>query len=371
MNLRKFYFIITVIVTAFLFIAGIVVMRYINDSIQDDALSANANSSINDIFKPFIRAKGPFNVLILGGDKVNKNSDTMMLLNFDADTGKINVMSIPRDTKVKIENSYRKINYAYPHGGVDLSVQTVSELLDVNIKYSVFVDTTAFRKIIDLLGGVEINVQANMDYDDPTQNLHIHLKKGLRTLNGDESEQFIRFRQPNRWTKEIRKYYDGSDLKRIEAQQYFVKELVRQKATLQYITRMNSIIDVIFKNIETNFTLNEIVKLSGLVSKINGESVNFIAMPGTTYDSSPWYYLCDIEKAREITAAEFKCNESYVSVDASAKSYYLTTDINKDNNTSSSGSTGTKTENSGKKSTTKDNPSNTDSSLSGPQTPAP
>ena len=366
MNLRKFYLIITIIVSAFLFIAGIAVMWYINDSGQNNSLSANSNNSINDIFKPYIKSKGPFNVLILGGDKVNKNSDTMMLLNFDAATCKINVMSIPRDTKVKIEKSYHKINYAYPHGGIDLSARTVSELMDVNIRYYVFVDTAAFRKIIDLLGGVEIDVPADMDYDDPTQNLHIHLKKGLQILDGDQSEKFIRFRDPNRWTREIKKYYDGSDLKRIEAQQYFVKELIRQKFTLQYITRMNSIINVIFENIETNFSLNEIVKLSGLVSKINGDSINFISMPGTTYGGSPWYFLCDVEKTREITSTEFKCSESYISVGNDEKEYYLKTDINKDNknSTSSKGNTGIK-------STTKNNPSNSDSSLSGAQTPAP
>jgi len=367
LNLRKFYLITTIVVSAFLFIAGIAVFNYINAGGLGDSLSANSNNTINDIFKPFMKSRGPFNVLVLGGDKVNKNSDTMMLVNFDPVTYKINVMSIPRDTKVKIEKNYRKINYAYPHGGEDLAVQTVSGLMDVNIKYFVFVDTAAFRKIIDLLGGVEINVPADMDYDDPTQNLHIHLKKGVKTLNGDESEQFIRFRDPNKWTKEIRKYYDGSDLKRIEAQQYFVKEFIRQKFTLQYITRINSIINVIFENIETNFTLNEIVKLSGLVSKINGESINFISMPGTTLDGSPWYYLCDVEKTREITATEFKCSESYIPIENSAKEVYTKTDINKDNttvNTTTKSSTGTK-------STTKNNPSNSDSSLSGPQTPAP
>ncbi len=361
MNLRKFYFITTIIVSAFLFIAGIVLIRYINVSAEDKSLTANTNNSINDIFKPYIKTKEPFNVLILGGDKVNKNSDTMMLLNFDASTCKINVMSIPRDTKVRIEKGYHKINYAYPRGGVDLSVQTVSELLDVNIKYYVFVDTVAFRKIIDLLGGVEIDVPTNLDYDDPMQNLHIHLKKGLQTLDGDRAEQFIRFRKANKQTKEVETYYDGSDLDRIEAQQYFVKELVRQKFTLQYITKINSIIDVIFKNIETNFTLNEIANLSSFVSKITGASINFISMPGTTYDRSPWYYLCDVEKTREIIATQFICRDSYVPVESDAKAYYLKNDINKDNESS----------NTGKKSTTKNNPSNSDSSLSGPQTPAP
>lgn len=363
MNLRKFYLITTIMLAVFLFISGIVVMRYISGGNLDSVLSASSDDSINDIFKPFISGKGPFNVLVLGGDKVNNNSDTMMLVNFDPSTYKINVMSIPRDTKTRIDKGFHKINYAYPRGGIDLTVQTVSELLDVNIKYYVFVDTVAFRKIIDLLGGVEINVPADMNYDDPTQNLRIHLKKGLQTLNGSQSEQFIRFRDPNRWNNEIRKYYDGSDLKRIEAQQYFVKELIRQKFTLQYITRMNSIIDVIFDNIETNFTLNEILKLSSNVGKIDVDNISFIPMPGRPIDSSPWYYLCDVEKTREIIAAQFQGSDSFVNVDEEAKEYYIKEKAKIESNETAPDT--------GKKSTTKNNPSNGDSSLSGPQTPTP
>ena len=103
-------------------------------------------------------------------------------------------MSIPRDTRVLIDNKYRKINFAYPYGGIELAAGTVSELLDVNIKYYIFVDTFAFRIIVDLLGGVDIDVPVNLDYDDPTQDLHIHLKKGLQHLDGEHAEQYVRFR---------------------------------------------------------------------------------------------------------------------------------------------------------------------------------
>lgn len=361
MNLRKFYVIMTVTIAAILFIAGIGMIYYIKSTPVDSEVAASYTSPINKLFDPFKQIKAPFNILVLGGDKVNRNSDTMMLGNFDPATSKINIMSIPRDTKVLIDDNYRKINYAYPHGGIDLTVQTVSELLDVKIKYYVFVDTKAFRKIIDLLGGIDLEIYADMDYDDPTQNLHIHLKKGQQHLNGDESEQFVRFRDPNRWTKEIRKYYDGSDLKRIEAQQRFLGELVRQKLTIQYLPKLNSIISVLFENIETNLTMNEIIKLSGYAGKINLSNLNFIPMPGKPYDASPWYYLCDLEASRAIMAESFKCTESFVTIDTSAKNKY-------DNN-SMMESKSTKTP--PKKDITKNNPSNSDSSLKGTQSPAP
>lgn len=368
MNFRKFFFVITIFVASFLFVAGIGIMYYINadDGDKTTTVSGSTKNNIKSIFGPYAQIKDPFNVLILGGDEVSYNSDTMMLMNFNPSTMKINIMSIPRDTKTRIKNGIHKINYAYPNGGIDLTAQTVSELMDVNIKYYIFVDTTSLKKIIDILGGVQIEVPADMDYDDPTQDLHIHLKKGLQTLDGDKSEQFIRFRHPNHWTKELKKYYDGSDLKRIEAQQMFIKELIRQKLTIQYIPKLNSIINLVFENIKTNFTLNEILKLSGYASKMKTENLSFIPMPGTTYDASPWYYLCDVEKTREIIAQQFICKDSFVTVDQTAKDYYINVNINDESTRST-----TKTTSSGKKSTTKNNPSNADSSLKGNKTPAP
>lgn len=360
MNLRKFYIIMTVTIAFFLFISGIGVIYYFNTSMAAEVTSTDSDNPINRLFEPFKQNKEPFNVLILGGDKVNKNSDTMMLANFDPATYAINIMSIPRDTRVVIEDQYRKINFAYPHGGIDLTVRTVSELMDVNIKYYVFVDTNAFRKIIDLLGGVSVNIPADMDYDDPTQNLHIHLKKGIKLLNGNQAEQYVRFREPNRWTKELRKYYDGSDLKRIEAQQNFISELARQKLSIQYLPKLNSIISVLFENIETNLTMNEVIKLSGYAGKINMDSLNFISMPGTTYDGSPWYYLCDVPGTRAIMAESFKGSDGFIAAERAKKDSYARGE---------KGATPPKP--TVKKDTTKGNPSNADSSLKGQQTPTP
>jgi LCP family protein required for cell wall assembly len=337
-----------------LFCSGIGVLYYVNSQVLKTSTANPApQSTINDIFTPFLQSKDPFNVLILGGDKVNNNSDTMMLANFDPVTCKINIMSIPRDTKVKIEKKTRKINYAFPHGGIDLTVQTVSELLDVNIKYYVFVDTAVFREIIDQLGGVDYYIPADLNYDDPTQNLHIHLKKGQQRLNGTQAEHYVRFRHPNKWTKEVKQYYDGSDLKRMEVQQAFIKEVMRQKLNLQSLPKLNGVINVVFKNIETNFSLNEIIKMTSYVSKFKTENLTFIPMPGKPYDATPWYYLCDVESARKIIAESFPCTNGYITVDNDVKEAYL-----KDEDETPARET-TKT------GATKNNPSNAESSMKG------
>jgi len=327
MNLRKFYFIISIFVSAILFVFGSGMLLYINshyDTGSSNVFASSGDEAINKIIQPLVTSKEPFNILLLGGDKVNNLADTIMLANFDPVTTKVNIMSIPRDTRVFINNKERKINYAYPNGGEELAVKTVSELLDVNIKYYAFVDTSAFRKIIDLLDGVDYYVPVDMDYDDPMQNLHIHLKKGQQRLNGAQAEQYVRFRKPNKWTKELKKYYDGSDLKRNEAQQQFIKELMRQKLTLQYLPKLTSVINTVFEHVKTNLTLNEVVKMTGYISKFKIENVTFIQMPGTTYDASPYYYICDVPEARKIMAESFKCDDSFVSVDNEAKDFYLT-----------------------------------------------
>lgn len=364
MNLRKFYLIITAIVSLFLFVAGVGAIYYINSQYVSADASSDKNA-MKGIFEPFMQSKEPFNILVLGGDKVNKNSDTMMLVNFDPSTLKVNIMSIPRDTKVKIDNRTEKINYAYPHAGIDLTAQTVSELLNVKIKYYVFVDTVAFKNIIDLLGGVQIDVPVAMDYDDPTQNLHIHLKPGLQTLNGEQAEGFVRFRHPNtnHWTKAVMQYYDGSDLKRIQAQQTFLKELIRQKLSIQYLPKLNSVLKEVFKDVDTNFTMSDLMNLTSFAGKFNMDNLNFIEMPGAPYDGSPWYYVCDVDKTREITAQSFMCSSSFVNVSEDAINSYSHQSISTSERSTSTTSS--------KKRTAKNNPSNADSSLKTPQEPAP
>ncbi len=359
MNLRKFYFILTIIVSSVLFCAGAGVLYYVNSNmIAADASAMNDDNSINKIFQPFMMSKQPFNVLLLGGDKVNNNADTIMIANFDPATCKVNIMSVPRDTKVTIEGKERKINYSFPHGGVELTVKTASELLGINIKYYAFVDTAAFREIIDILGGVDYYVPVDMNYDDPLQNLHIHLKKGQQTLTGEKAEQYVRFRKPNKWNSEIKKYYDGSDIKRTEAQQKFMKELMKQKLTLQYLPKLNSVVETVFDNVETNMALNEVIKLTGYINKFDINNVTFIPMPGTTYDASPWYYLCDVESTRQIMAESFICNDSFVKIDEKAKNAY-----NNKNTKPASSSKAKDTEKAKGTGTKNNNPSNAESSL--------
>jgi len=306
MNLRKFFLIICSIISSFMFLLGIASLGYINftQAVSADVYNQNNNNLVSEILDPYKSKTESVNVLVLGGDKVNKNTDTMMLVNFNPKTAEINILSIPRDTKVLINRSTAKINAAYPYGGGNQAVESVSNLLGVDIKYYVFLDTSTFRKIIDELDGVDYYVPENLNYDDPIQNLHIHLKKGQQLLDGNKAEQFMRYRKGNGSTQT--KNYDGSDLKRIDAQQNFIKELIRQKAKLKYITKFDDILNVIFKNIDTNIEMDEILKLSQNINKVNASEIDMFKLPGTDVRHDVWYYEIDRNKAAEIIDQNFR-----------------------------------------------------------------
>ncbi|HOJ12106.1 MAG TPA: LCP family protein [Clostridiales bacterium] len=307
MSLRKFYFAFTSILLIFLFSTGIVILNYLKAYSAKEALSPDGNVTDN-LLKPFFIDKDPFNALILVGDKSEANTDTMMVVNYNPSTSEMNIMSIPRDTKVTLDNGKNvKINSLYVNrGGSTLLMKHLSNMLGIDIKYYVYLNLETFRKVIDLLGGVWIDVPIDLDYVDPVQNLHIHVKAGKQLMGGNKAEEYLRFRHPNGgYSKEMLQYYDGSDLKRIEAQQKFIKELVKQKANILYIHKLNSIIDTVFENLDTNISLSEVLKMVKTVKDFGPDKVALHTLPGYSMDASPWYYLYDKDQTKELVKENF------------------------------------------------------------------
>lgn len=315
MNARKFFLIICSILSAFMFLLGVASLGYINLTVSADVYNPNNTSPFSDILDSYKSTSENVNVLVLGGDKVNKNTDTMMLVNYNPITAQINILSIPRDTKVLINRKSAKINAAYPVGGGEQAIESVSDLLGVDIKYYVYIDTSTFRKVIDKLDGIDYYVPEDMNYDDPIQNLHIHLKKGQQILDGKKAEQYMRYRQGN--SHKSTKNYDGSDLKRIDAQQNFIKELISQKVNLSYITKMNDILNVVFSNIDTNIKMDEVLKLAKNISKVNANEITMLMLPGESVHSNAWYYEIDKTQVSEIVNQYFSDinNQQFISLE--------------------------------------------------------
>lgn len=143
------------------------------------------------------RPPRPFNVLVLGADggRLEGNTDTIILAHVDPRQRRVAALWIPRDTRVSLPGRRQaKINAANPVGGPELTVATVEDLLGTKVDDYVLTDFEAVARAIDRLGGVEVDVPHAMHYDDPTQDLHIHLKKGRQHLSGAEAVGFARFR---------------------------------------------------------------------------------------------------------------------------------------------------------------------------------
>lgn len=256
---------------------------------------------------------GIVNILLLGVDEGGMRSDTIMLASLNGHTGKVNILSIPRDTRVPMGKGYQKINAAVGIGAQEvkkgnleepeeLSVQKVKLLTGLPIHYFMSVNFDGFKEIIDALDGVDFDVPFDMKYDDPAQNLHIDLKAGMQHLDGQQAHDFVRFRKGNPGYKG----YAMGDLGRIEAQQAFIKALVQQKLQPKYLLKAKDIFEVVKKNVRTNYTAKDLVKHLGAISKIDSENVTMYQLPGEPKTiSGISYYICDGQKMTELTETVF------------------------------------------------------------------
>lgn len=244
---------------------------------------------------------GMVNILLLGVDKGGMRSDTIMLASLNGRTGSLNVLSIPRDTRVLVGRHYQKINAAIGIGAQEvrkgnlkepeeLSIQKVKLLTGLPIHYFMSVNFDGFKEIIDALGGVEFDVPFRMKYDDPVQGLHIDLQPGLQVLDGEKAHDFVRFRKGNPGYPG----YAMGDLGRVEAQQAFIKALISQKVNAKYLLKVDEIFDVVCKNVRTNYTAKDLVKHLGAISKIKSDTMKMHQLPGSAQTiGGASYYICD------------------------------------------------------------------------------
>lgn len=200
------------------------------------------------------RREQVYTCLIFGMDDGNGNTDTIMVATFDVPNQKIGLMSIPRDTVVRQDRSaaWNKINAAYADGGVEQLDQELEELLGFPIDYYVKIKLSAFEKLVESVGGVWFDVPVDMDYDDPYQDLHIHISKGYQLLNGEQAMQVVRYRQSN-------SNDSYGDTGRASTQQAFMKAMLSQVLAGADLGSIPTLADVLFNYVETNASLNDII----------------------------------------------------------------------------------------------------------------
>jgi len=192
------------------------------------------------------RRKGVYTCLLLGVADQG-GTDTIMLGVFDTRAKTASLISIPRDTVVYTDK-YRKINSTYS-GGTEAVVDAVKKLLGVPVDYWVSVNLKAFEAIVDQIGGVYFNVPVDMNYDDPFQNLSIHISAGYKKLNGKQAVGVMR----------CRNCYASADIGRTATQRAFLTALAKQTITPSNVTNVTSLINIFSQYVSTNMPLSDMV----------------------------------------------------------------------------------------------------------------
>lgn len=238
-------------------------------------------------------------ILIAGLHPEGLLTDFIMVASYDPETGRANMMSIPRDTKIT-GSVDGKINSVYAHKrDINDLIKKVKGLTGIEIDNYVIIKTDIIAKAVDAVGGVTVDVPINMNYDDNAQNLHIHIRKGTQTLTKENAEGFVRFRKNNDGTG-----YPMGDVQRTKVQQTFIKALVSEALKPKNIVKIPQIITDMFDSVKTDLPLVEILKYVDDLDNFKEENITAMTLPGNTKDGDPYYYA-NYEETKKLVAETF------------------------------------------------------------------
>lgn len=298
-------FLICLVLFTLILIPVIKVISNINIFGNDSGVSGSIEDEIDvlvDPNSPFFEAftdTKRVNLLAVG---VNDGlTDTIMLVSWDMDTNKVDLISVPRDTYYERPGysspGQKKINAAYSSDdGIVATANAVSDvLMGIPINYYAVIDYEAVEAIVDGVGGVPIDVPKAMRYDDPYDDppLHIDIPAGQQTLDGEHAVQYLRYRHG----------YANGDIGRVEAQQVFMKSLFSQCID-------NGILDsakLITSNVKSDVTLGAASKYALKAMGLENDSITTYTIPGEgQYIGKTSYYVYDVEKTKEMLTSIYQ-----------------------------------------------------------------
>ena len=239
---------------------------------------------------------GKKNIVVMGCDTRKDDagrSDTLFVVMLDKSNKNAALLSIPRDTRVKVrDHGWDKINSAFAYGGQKLTRETVQDFLGIKIHNYVVVDFQGFKDLVDAVGGVDINVEKRMSYYDPYADFKIDLRPGNQHMDGKTAMQYVRYRD------------EEGDIGRIRRQQKFIMALYKQIASKNIITKMPGVSKQIMSMIKTDLSLKEMVELGKVMHDMMEKGGLKMAMvPGTPeYIDGISYWIPDISKMRQQVA---------------------------------------------------------------------
>lgn len=238
----------------------------------------------------------PLSILLVGVDKREGDSgrtDSMIVATINPDTNSTKLLSIPRDTKTEIisnsdpdKNRTTKMNAAYAYGGIEMTIDTVENFLNVPIDYYVEVNMEGFKDIVDAVGGIDVNNQYEFELDGTT------LYEGQQHLDGEEALQYARMRKED----------PLGDFGRQERQKEVISKVVKKGASLSSLAKYDNILEALQDNVLTNLTLDDMI---GIQARYKGAAKNIeklqVEGEGKTISGDGWYFFVTDETRQALS----------------------------------------------------------------------
>ena len=239
-------------------------------------------------------AKDKATIMIMGVDERADDvgrSDTLMVATIDPVRNETSLLSIPRDTRVAIPRyGYDKINAAYAYGGEALTQRTVEDFLGIRVDHYIIINTHAFQKIIDAIGGIDIDVEKRMYYEDPWDDdggLIIDLRPGMQHMDGKTAVTYVRYRD------------EEGDIGRVKRQQKFMRACVDAVTTPAILPRLPSIISSVIDSVKTDLSVRQMLEFIGTLKESQANGMRTGMVPGRPlYINEVSYWIPDMEQLR-------------------------------------------------------------------------
>jgi len=265
----------------------------------------NLTSTLKGMYKPIDRElsdmreevvvldkQDPFSVLVLGVDEREGDkgrSDTMIVLAVNPKLKTTKMISIPRDTYTEIvgHGTSDKLNHAYAFGGIQMSMDSVENLLDIPIDYVTEVNMEGFQTIVDAVGGVQVSNPFDFTQDS------FHYATGEITLSGEEALSYVRMRKED----------PNGDFGRQERQKQVIKGVLHEGTSMTSLLNYRTVFNSLGDNVKTNMTFEEMVDVQknyrNAADKI--EQLHFEKGEGKRMNGGIWYYMMDDTELQEVT----------------------------------------------------------------------
>jgi LCP family protein required for cell wall assembly len=251
----------------------------------DSALDHAGASDAAPVTKP-VNAN-PVTVLLLGVDTRPKsaslNTDVIMVASLNPQRKTASVVSIPRDTLVKLSgysqgkaNSYYAAFLHNDKKTADAKTKTLfGKYLNVPIDYVSRIDFKGFEEVVDELGGLTLDVDMNMCYTDKQDGTAIRLTKGTHLLSGSETLDFVRYRKGN-----CQNAADSNDIERNERQQHVIGEMIGKLKSFDGLLKLGAVIEAAGKNVETDIPSSQIKSFIRTYMGIDRDKINYVHLEG-------------------------------------------------------------------------------------------